>query len=135
MNTLVQPDQNVTIIPKDFNFTNKGLVTEVSDKGFRMKMKYPTTGIKLQHICDFYSRTAHGVLYFTSHVTEMENNELFVANPIKHRFLQRRQFTRVQLITETTMVDEEGNSYDISTIDISAGGLKFSTNYSINLEK
>ena len=135
MNTLVKLEQNVTIIPKDFNYTNKGCVTEVSEKGFRMKMKYPTTGIKLQHICDFYSRTPHGILYFTSHATEMENNELFIANPIKHRFLQRRQFTRVQLLQDTKMTDDEGNEYEISTKDISAGGLKFSTDKSVNLDK
>lgn len=134
MNTLVKLEQNVTIIPKDFNYTNKGSVTEVSEKGFRMKMKYPTTGIGLYNICDFYSRTPYGILYFTSHATEIENNEIFIANPVKHRFLQRRQFTRVTLLTETVMVDKDDNSYDISTIDLSAGGLKFSTNKSVNLD-
>ena len=135
MRTLVQLEQNVTIVPKDFNFTNKGLVTEVSEKGFRMKMKFPTTGIKQQHICDFYSKTPHGTLYFTSHATEVSESELFIANPIKHRFLQRRQFTRVQLLTDTQMTDGNENTYNISTIDISAGGLKFSTDKSVDLDK
>ena len=135
MNTLVKLEQNVTIIPKDFNYTNIGSVTEVSDKGFRMKMKYPTTGIKELHICDFYSKTPHGTLYFTSHAKEVENDELFIANPVKHRFLQRRQFTRVTLLTDTVMTDKDENTYEISTIDLSAGGLKFSTNSSINLDK
>ncbi len=135
MNTLVKLEQDVTIIPNDFNFTNKGSVTEVSDKGFRMKMKYPTTGVKVNYICDFYSKTPHGTLYFKSHAMEVENDELFIANPISHKFLQRRQFTRVQLLTDTTMTDEEGNTYSISTIDISAGGLKFNTDKSVNLDK
>ena len=133
MNELVKIDQNVTIVPKDFNFANIGSVTEVSEKGFRMKMKYPTTGIKLKHICEFYSHTPNGILFFSSHSTEIENNEIFVANPIKHRFLQRRQFTRIKFITESTMRDTD-REYNISTIDLSAGGIRFTTDTSINLD-
>jgi len=135
MKELVKIDQNVTIVPKDFNFTNKGTVTEVSEKGFKMKMKYPTTGINKNHVCDFYSQTQNGTLYFTSHPVEIENNELFIANPIKHRFLQRRQFTRISFITESSMKDTEGNDYHISTLDLSAGGMKFQADVSLNLDK
>ena len=53
MNELVKNEQKVTIVPKDFNFTNKGVVTEVSPKGFRMKMKYPTTGINLKYYWEY----------------------------------------------------------------------------------
>ena len=60
---------------------------------------------------------------------------MFIANPIKHRFLQRRQFTRISFIIETTMTDKEGNTYNISTLDLSAGGLKFTTDASIDLDK
>ena len=135
MNELVKNEQKVTIVPKDFNFTNKGVVTEVSPKGFRMKMKYPTTGINLKHYCDFYSQTPNGILFFSSYPSEVTENELFIENPIKHRFLQRRQFTRIQFITDTTMTDSDGEKYNIQTVDLSAGGLKFKTDCSINLDK
>lgn len=135
MNELVKIDQNVTIVPSDFNFANKGSVTSVSEKGFRMKMKYPTTGLKVDYICEFYSQTPNGILFFKSHPTEMTENELFIANPIKHRFLQRRQFTRIKFITETTMVDKLDKKYDIATVDLSAGGLKFTTDNAIDLDR
>ncbi len=135
MKELVKIDQNVTIVPREFNFTNKGLVTEVSEKGFRMKMKFPTTGINENHMCDFYSQTPNGTLYFTSHPISIENNEIFVANPIKHRFLQRRQFTRISFLTESSMKDSDGQEYNISTIDLSAGGMKFQADVSLNLDK
>lgn len=135
MNELVKIDQNVTIVPSDFNFTNKGSVTSVSEKGFRMKMKYPTTGLKVDYICEFYSQTPNGILFFKSYPTEMTENELFIANPIKHRFLQRRQFTRIKFITETTMVDKLDKKYDIATVDLSAGGLKFTTDNAIDLDR
>ena len=79
MNELVKIDQNVTIVPSDFNFANKGSVTSVSEKGFRMKMKYPTTGLKVDYICEFYSQTPNGILFFKSYPTEMTENELFIA--------------------------------------------------------
>lgn len=135
MNELVKIDQDVTIVPRDFNFTNMGSVTEVTPQGFRMKMKYPTSGIKQNYICEFYSHTQNGILFFSSHASEVKDNELFIANPIKHRFLQRRQFTRIKFLTETTMRDLTTDKvYDISTVDLSAGGLKFFTNESINLD-
>ncbi|MBR1680669.1 hypothetical protein IJ707_02650, partial [bacterium] len=110
---------------RDFNYTNKGMVTEVSPKGFRMKMKYPTTGISAKVYCEFYSQTPNGILYFSSFASEIKDNEMFIENPIKHRFLQRRQFTRIQFLTETKMTDKIGNEYNISTVDLCAGGLKF----------
>ena len=135
MNELVKIDQKVTVIPRDINCANKGYVTEVSSKGFKMKMRYPTTGINVDYIYDFYSQTPNGILYFTSHATEMTNDELLIANPIKHRFLQRRQFTRIKFITETKMVDKSNTEYPISTLDLSAGGMKFLANKSINLDE
>ena len=135
MNELVKIDQNVTLVPNNFNYTNKGTVTEVSPKGFRMKMKYPTTGLNEKVYYEFYSQTPNGILYFSSYPSEIKDNEMFIENPIKHRFLQRRQFTRVQFLTETKMTDKDGNEYNISTVDLSAGGLKFRTDSSINLDK
>ena len=134
MNELVKINQSVTIVPKDFNFANIGNVTEVSEKGFRMKMKYPTKGIFEKQICDFYSRTPNGILFFSSHSIEKKDDELYIANPIKHRFLQRRQFTRIKFITETTMSDDV-KEYNISTVDLSAGGTRFTVDESINLDK
>ena len=135
MNELVKIDQDVTIVPNDFNFTNMGAVTEVTPKGFKMKMKYPTNGIKINHICEFYSHTQNGILFFSSYASEIKDNELFIENPIKHRFLQRRQFTRIKFLTETTMRDLTTDKvYNISTVVLSAGGLKFLASESINLD-
>lgn len=70
MNELVKIDQDVTIVPRDFNFTNMGSVTEVTPQGFRMKMKYPTSGIKQNYICEFYSHTQ--MVFFSSHHTHQK---------------------------------------------------------------
>ncbi len=133
MRELVKVDQDVLIVPKDFKLTNKGKVISVDEKGFQMKVNYPTRGIEVNHICEFFSQTENGMLYFESYTSDMENNILTIANPVKHRFLQRRKFTRITFLQDTKLYRDDV-SYDIQTIDLSAGGLKFKSKEHINIE-
>ena len=98
MRELIKDNQLVTIVPQDFKKTNKGRVLEVSPEGFRMELKYKPDGLIVNHICDFYSFTDNGYLYFESYIQNLENNVITIANPVKHRFLQRRKFTQKFLI-------------------------------------
>ena len=66
MRELVKSDQVVTIVPQDFKNTNRGTVLDVSMEGFRMKLQYQPVGLIINHICDFYSLTDNGYLYFES---------------------------------------------------------------------
>lgn len=133
MRELVKVDQDVLIVPKDFKLTNKGKVISVDEKGFQMKVNYPTRGIEINHICEFFSQTENGMLYFESYTSDMENNILTIANPVKHRFLQRRKFTRITFLQDTKLYRDDV-SYDIQTLDLSAGGLKFKSKEHINIE-
>ena len=133
MRELVKVDQDVLIVPKDFKLTNKGKVISVDEKGFQMKVNYPTRGIEINHICEFFSQTENGMLYFESYTSDMENNILTIANPVKHRFLQRRKFTRITFLQDTKLYRDDV-SYDIQTVDLSAGGLKFKSKEHINIE-
>lgn len=134
MRELVKIDQEVLIVPKDFKLTNIGTVIDVGENGFKMKVNYPTNGIFINHICEFYSPTQNGMLYFESYTAEMENNVLTIANPIKHRFLQRRKFTRIPFLSYTKLYKTNGVSYDIQTLDLSAGGLKFTVKEHVNID-
>ena len=49
MRELIKKDQLVTIIPHDFNDTNKGKVTDVSMDGFSMQLKYVPRGLLKQN--------------------------------------------------------------------------------------
>lgn len=133
MRELIKKGQTILIVPKDFQLANKGEVLAVSPKGFIMKVQYPTRGINIDHICDFYSQTENGMLYFESYAMEMKNNMLTIANPIKHRFLQRRKFTRIMFNRETKLYTNDV-SFDIQTLDLSAGGLKFTSKKHINID-
>ena len=134
MRELIKNDQLVTIVPQDFKNTNKGKVIDVSMDGFRMELKYKPTGLIVNHICDFYSFTDNGYLYFESYIQGLENNVITIANPVKHRFLQRRKFTRIKFIEDLELIN--GNDvYKIRTLDLSAGGMKIQTKDNIDIEK
>ena len=134
MRELVKNEQLVTIVPQDFNKTNRGTVTEVSMDGFKMKLQYKPEGLNINHICDFYSLTDNGYLYFESYIQGVENNIITIANPVKHRFLQRRKFTRIKFLEDIVLTCND-ISHNAKTIDISAGGMKITTGDNIDIEK
>ena len=134
MRELVKNEQLVTIVPQDFKKTNRGTVTDVSMEGFKMKLQYKPEGLIVNHICDFYSLTDNGYLYFESYIQALENNVITVANPVKHRFLQRRKFTRIKFI-EDLILSCDDISHNVRTLDISAGGMKVTTSENIDIEK
>ena len=134
MRELIKNEQLVTIVPHDFKDANKGKVLEVSMEGFRMELKYKPEGIIKNHICDFYSLTDNGYLYFESYIQDIVNNVVTVANPVKHRFLQRRKFTRIKYLTDLELVCDNIH-HKVRTLDISAGGMKLRTSENIDIEK
>lgn len=134
MRELIKNEQLVTIVPQDFKNTNKGRVTDVSSEGFRMELKYKPEGLMVNHICDFYSFTDNGYLYFESYIQALENNVISIANPVKHRFLQRRKFTRIKYIEDLELTYKD-KVHKVRTLDLSAGGMKLTTQDNIDIEK
>lgn len=134
MRELIKDGQMVTIVPQDFKKTNKGRVLSVSSEGFRMELKYKPDGLIVNHICDFYSFTENGYLYFESYIQALENNVITIANPVKHRFLQRRKFTRIKFIEDLELTNDK-ISHKVRTLDLSAGGMKIKTDENIDMEK
>ena len=133
MRELIKENTTVTIVPQDFKKTNKGKVLEVSTDRFRMELKYKPDGLKVNHICDFYSFTDNGYLYFESYIQKLENNVITIANPVKHRFLQRRKFTRIKFLEDLEL--KYGDiTHKIRTLDLSAGGMKVQTPENIYME-
>ena len=134
MRELIKKEQLVTIVPQDFKNSNKGKVLDVDMDGFRMELKYKADGLLKNHICDFYSLTDNGYLYFESYIKNIENNVISIANPVKHRFLQRRKFTRIKFIEDLELVFED-IKHKVRTLDISAGGMKLQTSENVDIEK
>ena len=121
------------MIPQNFKFANRGKVTEVRAGDFTLELDYEPDGVLENTYCEFYTQTSHGKLYFDSYAKEINGKTLIIASPAKHKFLQRRQYTRIKYMNELELL-LDGNSYKISTLDISAGGMKLVTTSNINIE-
>lgn len=133
MRELVEKDQKVKIIPHDFKNANKGIIKEVDSDGFVLELEYEPEGIMKNNYCEFYTQSKYGMLYFDSYAKEISGKTLKVANPAKHKFLQRRQYTRVKY-NHTLDLCANNVCYKISTFDVSAGGMKFRTTENVNIE-
>lgn len=133
MRELVVENQEVLIIPQNFKGANKGVVTSVRAGDFTLELENEPQNILVNTFCEFYTQTPHGKLYFDSYAKEIEGKTLIIASPAKHKFLQRRQYTRIKFVQDFEINCEE-KTVKISTLDISAGGMKFQTDKKIDID-
>jgi len=133
MRELIEKDRRITVVPHDIRNANKGTITEVTPDGFTIELDYEPIGMLKHNYCEFYTQTQHGTLYFNSFPKEIENKTVKVASPAKHKYLQRRQYTRIRFLHDLELKNND-KIYKIKSLDISAGGMKFKTNENINIE-
>lgn len=133
MNELFEKEQTISVVPQDFRNAIKGKVVAIGEKTFELEVTRSPEGILVNNLIEFYSQTQHGVLYFTSDVVEVKDNILKVLNPIKHRFLQRRQFTRINFSQNVTLSHNDA-VFDVAVTDLSAGGMKIQSGENINID-
>ncbi len=133
MRELIEKNRKITVVPSDFRNANKGTIIDVEPKYFTVEFEYEPTGMMKHNFCEFYTQTSHGTLYFDSYPEEINGKCVRIATPAKHRFLQRRQYTRIKYMYDLDLVSDN-LSHKITTLDISAGGMKFRTDENINIE-
>ena len=133
MRELVVENQEILMIPQNFKFANKGRVTEVRAGDFTLQLDYEPDGILENTYCEFYTQTSHGKLYFDSYAKKIEGKTLIIASPAKHKFLQRRQYTRIKYMNDLEL-KLNGGSFHVSSMDVSAGGMKLVTGESLNID-
>lgn len=134
MRELIEKDKEVTVIPADFKFANKGIITDVKPSNFTVKLKNEAKGFLKHNYCEFFTTTSHGTLSFNAYPETIDGNTIVVATPAKHKFLQRRQYRRIKFI-ENIEIKSDNLVLPIMTLDISAGGMKFVTNSSVKIDK
>ena len=133
MRELLEKGRKVTIVPSDYKDANKGIITEVEQNGFTVELENAPEGMLRHNYCEFYTQNQDGTLYFTSFPETIEGKTLKVANPSKHKYLQRRQFTRVKY-SNNVELHAGDDIFSVRVIDISAGGMKFTCERAINLD-
>jgi c-di-GMP-binding flagellar brake protein YcgR len=133
MSELLEKDQVISIVPQDFRNSNKGKVLDILDKKFLLEVFHDTKGILINNVMEFYSPTKNGMLFFASSVLKIDGNILTVLIPKKHRFLQRRAFTRINFRKDIDC-KLDGKAYKVKSLDLSAGGIKFETKEHLDID-
>ncbi|MBP7212059.1 PilZ domain-containing protein, partial [bacterium] len=134
MGKIVEINQVLSIIPANFRNSNRGTAVELGDDSFTMELKFNPTGILPKASAEFYSKTPNGMLYFEAVIESVEGNIVKVKMPIKHRYLKRRQFTRVKYREVLTCING-GDEHSVMALDLSAGGMKFESKEALDIEK
>jgi c-di-GMP-binding flagellar brake protein YcgR len=133
MRELIEKDAKITVVPHNFKNATKGKITDIYPEGFTVELDYPPEGFLINNYCEFYTQNKYGTVFFTSYPKTIEGNTVKVANPSKHKFLQRRQYRRIKFINDIVMKNK-GKDFEITTLDISAGGMKMKTQANIDIE-
>lgn len=133
MYELLEKNQILNIVPKEVENSNKGKVIDIQERKFMLETLYPADELQALKQIEFFSQTPNGMLYFTSHAVEIKDNVLTVEFPIKHRFLQRRAYSRVKFVFDVKITSKD-QTYDVISIDLSAGGMKVKTKQNIDID-
>ncbi len=133
MRELLEKGKRITVVPTDFRNANKGTITDVSPEGFIVELDYEPQGMLKRNYCEFFTQNQYGTLYFTSFPHEINGKTLRIANPAKHKYLQRRQYTRIKYNYDLEITNGD-EMHRIYTFDVSAGGMKFRCAEAINID-
>lgn len=134
MRELIEKNEKITVVPHNFKNANRGVITEVTSQGFTIELESEAVGFLKHNYCEFYTNNKNGMLYFNSYPKEINGNSLLIVNPAKHKYLQRRQYTRVKYVNNIELYSDD-EALKVLTLDISAGGMKFKTSAHFDIDK
>ena len=126
-------NKEFNILSRSIDNASKCVVTNVLEDSFEVKLlakgKY-----EVDESVELFTMTAKGQLYFETIVKEVKEDIISMWFPITYKYLQRREFSRIQ--TEQTVSMLIGKKQvEASIRDISAGGLKLVTDEQLSLSK
>ncbi|RAI15950.1 MAG: hypothetical protein DKM22_00275 [Candidatus Melainabacteria bacterium] len=122
MNELLSIGQKMRVVPQDFEYANRGHIVKILDECFVLQLDSAPTGLKTKQVMEFYSPTKFGTLFFNSAIAKFDEDKAIVLKPKKHRFLQRRTFTRIKFAEKVLLKHDE--QFEATAIDLAAGGLR-----------
>lgn len=95
----------------------------------QMKGKY-----EVDESVELFTMTSKGQLYFETIVKEVKDDIVSMWFPITYKYLQRREYTRIQTDKKITLINADKTT-EATISDISAGGLKVITSEQLELMK
>lgn len=131
MRNEILENKEFSILSRSIDNATKCHVVSVSEESFEVKLdiqgKY-----EIDESVELFTMTSKGQLYFETIIKDIQGDILSLWFPINYRYLQRREYSRIHMDKEIVLT-KEGSNIDAKIVDISAGGLKVTTNEQLEL--
>ena len=131
MRNEILENKEFSILSRSIDNATKCHVVSISEESFEVKLdiqgKY-----EVDESVELFTMTSKGQLYFETIIKDIQGDILSLWFPINYRYLQRREYSRIHMDKEIVLT-KEGSNIDAKIVDISAGGLKVTTNEQLEL--
>ena len=128
------------VIDKEFNILSRSIdnattckVTSVEEDCFVVELENEGK-YEVDESVELFAMTDRGQLYFETIVKSVQGKTLSIWYPIVHKFLQRREYSRI-LTEKAIKLQDDSKDIEAIIIDISAGGIKVKTKQPLVLLK
>lgn len=133
MRNEITENKEFYIISRKIDNAQKCVVVDVCEDCFKVKLSR-NYKFEVDESVELFSMTPSGQLYFETIVKEVNDDVLSIWFPISSKYLQRREYSRIQTDIDAILTDEE-TVQEAKALNISAGGLKLLTQNQLQLLK
>ena len=131
MRSEILENKEFSILSRSIDNATKCKVVRVDEEEFEVELE--TSGkYEVDESVELFTMTSKGQLYFETIIKDIQGDILSLWFPINYRYLQRREYSRINVNKEVTLV--KGKKKIIAKIiDLSAGGFKVLTDEQLDL--
>lgn len=134
MRNQIYKNKEFYILSRSIDNASKCKVTEVLEDCFKVELAAKNKYEEEESV-ELFTMTPNGQLYFETIVKEVKENIISIWFPISYKYLQRREFSRINLERNIILKLTKDKEIPAKIIDISAGGLKIITKEQLQLLK
>lgn len=122
--------KNLKIVPDKYESASVFEIKEIQDNKILIDLPfaadYELKDYKTCEKVEIFGLARTGLIYFTAEILNKNGKEIVIEYPALIKEIQRRKYSRVRYDGKLTIKGKE--NIKLKTEDISAGGLKFSSN-------
>jgi c-di-GMP-binding flagellar brake protein YcgR len=135
MKNLLKKGQKIYVVPEDIKGALSSQIKKITKNFIELEVKENDLPYyKESDKIEMFAVVDDGMIYFKPEVSSKEENTLKVNLGEEYDILQRREYTRIEREKEFTLKDTN-KEYVCRCIDISAGGMKFTIDADLDVEK
>ena len=129
MNNILDEIKNLKIVPENYKSATVCDISEISDSTIKLNLPYVSEDDLKDYIennpVELFGLAKHGLAYFTADILKKNGKEIILNIPVSVKEIQRRKYSRVPF--DGVLFVKEAQNAKIQPDDISAGGLKFTS--------